>query len=313
VSASDPNHPNRFLFTGREFDSETGLYYYRARYYNPYIGRFLQTDPADQGMNAYTYCGNNPVNALDPSGAFFDWCGFRRKGEHLEFWWLDNDNHEQTRSIFHSVNEWINWAYKDEENIWSTIGTGDGKPWMTQAVGWKMAGWAGPIDDKGTMDQKWWFWRLRALMMLGLDDRAIEQMEDANWKVTMKYGKGKDLGYFYGEHTVVWDPQRTRIWRGRTGWFHWHPLVSLAHELGHAIDQWNGCFQSPCELAEVFAIADTENFVRYKLYLYDPTQWNLYPRRGYRGIWPDFGATASNPFPTAAEAWAAYHAHDVKY
>jgi len=68
VSASDPNHPNRFLFTGREFDADTGLYYYRARYYNPYIGRFLQTDPAGDGMNAYAYCGNNSTNAIDPSG-----------------------------------------------------------------------------------------------------------------------------------------------------------------------------------------------------------------------------------------------------
>jgi len=70
VSASDPNHPNRFLFTGREFDSETGLYYYRARYYNPYIGRFLQTDPVgyESGMSLYRYCGNNPVCLIDPSG-----------------------------------------------------------------------------------------------------------------------------------------------------------------------------------------------------------------------------------------------------
>jgi RHS repeat-associated protein len=45
VAASDPNHPNPFMFTGRQFDIETGLYYYRARYYNPYLGRFLQTDP----------------------------------------------------------------------------------------------------------------------------------------------------------------------------------------------------------------------------------------------------------------------------
>jgi RHS repeat-associated protein len=44
IAASDPNHPNPFMFTGRQFDVETGLYYYRARYYNPYIGRFLQTD-----------------------------------------------------------------------------------------------------------------------------------------------------------------------------------------------------------------------------------------------------------------------------
>jgi RHS repeat-associated protein len=68
VSASDPNHPNRFMFTGREFDKDTGLYYYRARYYNPYIGRFLQTDPAGDGMNGYAYCQNSPINAVDPLG-----------------------------------------------------------------------------------------------------------------------------------------------------------------------------------------------------------------------------------------------------
>jgi len=70
VSASDPNHPNRFLFTGREFDKDTGLYYYRARYYNPYIGRFLQTDPSGYGadLNLYRYCENNPLTLIDPMG-----------------------------------------------------------------------------------------------------------------------------------------------------------------------------------------------------------------------------------------------------
>jgi RHS repeat-associated protein len=59
---------NPYMFTAREYDIETGLYYYRARYYNPYIGRFLQTDPAYQGMNWYAYCMNNPLNYTDPSG-----------------------------------------------------------------------------------------------------------------------------------------------------------------------------------------------------------------------------------------------------
>ena len=70
VGASDPNHPNRFMFTGREFDKETGLYYYRARYYNPQIGRFLQADPVGykDGMNRYVYCRNNPPAIIDPSG-----------------------------------------------------------------------------------------------------------------------------------------------------------------------------------------------------------------------------------------------------
>ncbi|MEN6578918.1 MAG: RHS repeat-associated core domain-containing protein [Phycisphaerales bacterium] len=71
VAASDANHPNRFMFTGREFDKDTGLYYYRARYYHPEIGRFLQTDPVDYGagMNLYWYCTNNPLNMRDSFGS----------------------------------------------------------------------------------------------------------------------------------------------------------------------------------------------------------------------------------------------------
>ncbi|MFX0198183.1 MAG: RHS repeat-associated core domain-containing protein [Candidatus Hodarchaeota archaeon] len=71
VAASDPDFKaNPYMFTGRRFDYETGLYYYRARYYNPYIGRFLQTDPVGygDGINWYAYCGNNPLAFVDPTG-----------------------------------------------------------------------------------------------------------------------------------------------------------------------------------------------------------------------------------------------------
>ena len=61
---------NEFLFTGRELDSETNLYYYRNRFYNTATGRFITKDPIGLrgGVNVYIYVENNPVNFLDAYG-----------------------------------------------------------------------------------------------------------------------------------------------------------------------------------------------------------------------------------------------------
>jgi RHS repeat-associated protein len=63
---------NPFQYTGREFDAETSLYFLRARYYDPVIGRLLSEDPArmDGGTNLYAYVRNSPINFSDPLGLF---------------------------------------------------------------------------------------------------------------------------------------------------------------------------------------------------------------------------------------------------
>lgn len=70
VQSTDPLI-NPYAFTGREFDSESGLYFYRARYYDPNSGRFMSEDPigfAGEDINLYRYVGNNPINGTDPLG-----------------------------------------------------------------------------------------------------------------------------------------------------------------------------------------------------------------------------------------------------
>jgi RHS repeat-associated protein len=94
---------NPYTYTGREYDKETGMYYHRARYYDPKIGRFITTDPLNlaklillkqdsservkyfaervysyaliypQVFNEYLYVVNNPVNLTDPWGLLTFW------------------------------------------------------------------------------------------------------------------------------------------------------------------------------------------------------------------------------------------------
>jgi RHS repeat-associated protein len=63
---------NPYLFTGRQLDAETGDYFYRARYYDPAKGRFLQRDQQEfrDVTNLYRYVDDNPTRFADPGGAF---------------------------------------------------------------------------------------------------------------------------------------------------------------------------------------------------------------------------------------------------
>jgi RHS repeat-associated protein len=60
--------PGRFTFTEKEQDDASGLYYFGARYYDPTTGRFISPDPIPSYTNPYSYCANNPLKFVDPSG-----------------------------------------------------------------------------------------------------------------------------------------------------------------------------------------------------------------------------------------------------
>ena len=72
LTASTGSVTNSFRYTGREWDSETNLYYYRARYYDPAAGTFLSEDAIgfNGGLNFYSYVNNSPTMLVDPLGNY---------------------------------------------------------------------------------------------------------------------------------------------------------------------------------------------------------------------------------------------------
>lgn len=70
LTASTGTVTNPFQYTGRDYDPETGLRYYRTRYFDPTIGRFINEDMAhfEGGSNFYRYVKNSPTRFLDPFG-----------------------------------------------------------------------------------------------------------------------------------------------------------------------------------------------------------------------------------------------------
>jgi fibro-slime domain-containing protein/RHS repeat-associated protein len=76
TASSSGTTVNSFLYTGQQRDDATGLYYLRARYYDPAIGRFLTSDRYEgklqepQSQHRYAYVQNDPVNRIDPLGLY---------------------------------------------------------------------------------------------------------------------------------------------------------------------------------------------------------------------------------------------------
>ncbi|MBL7157320.1 MAG: hypothetical protein ISS92_04045 [Candidatus Omnitrophica bacterium] len=81
ISRNTGNYSTDKRFTGKIYDKSSALYYYGARYYDPELGRFISADPTiqrpydPQDFNRYSYCRNNPVRYIDPTGLSW-WSAF---------------------------------------------------------------------------------------------------------------------------------------------------------------------------------------------------------------------------------------------
>jgi len=218
------------MFTGRRFDFEirrsgagrAGLYYYRARYYNPYIGRFLQTDPVGYcaGMNLYAYCGNNPLGYVDPygldkyvlgygggsdDGGRIGFARWSDAGELIQMWYFYPDS-VKGKDAFEV---WIDWVQNDERLF--------NDSWQKEQAGYQLA----TYDREGEeYFDEYLFWNIQACVYMGAcksSEIALLDSED------IKFVEGKQ-NYF-------------KPWE--ISWTAPHPETygpsMLAHELGHAL------------------------------------------------------------------------------
>ena len=133
------NNPKcQFIFTGRRFDPETSnattqMYFYRARYYSPVLGRFISRDPIgyNGGMNLYEYVGGMAMDVVDPSGFFLGraatWLFGGRGRERMEA------NEKQARNQAKWLRRRIKKSERDAEKAMAQGCLGEAKEHMARA------------------------------------------------------------------------------------------------------------------------------------------------------------------------------------
>ena len=101
---------NPFRYCGEYYDSEIEQIYLRARYYDPSLGRFTQSDPAmANGMNWYVYCGNNPIAFADPSGFERLVISGSEEDGRFKYNFIETAIKQIRDWLAQDPNEWITW------------------------------------------------------------------------------------------------------------------------------------------------------------------------------------------------------------
>lgn len=145
---------NTRLYTGREYDAELKLYYNRARYYNPDLGRFISRDPIDvrDDVNLYAYVGNNGVMFVDRSGLSKDlYLVLFSPEEHykrnLLNTWLPNSEKEALENWWTLLNEYQTAYHNSNSPIFDFNKKYISKDWYKEIV-FDYATWVKVVSDE---------------------------------------------------------------------------------------------------------------------------------------------------------------------
>jgi RHS repeat-associated protein len=153
VTASSGSLPNPFQYTGREMDAETGLYYYRARYYDLTNGRFLSEDPIQfaSGIDFYSYVSNRPNN-------FADALGFSQNDVSRIMKQSQNITNQMTKDGLRIDPGPLNNLLSSLQSVLGSkspyLGCGDQANWVATLLNVPTV----PYDDKWTFSVHQWGW-----------------------------------------------------------------------------------------------------------------------------------------------------------
>jgi len=113
---------NAFTYTAREYHPRSGLYYYRARFYDPEMGRFITQDPIGflGGVNLHAYVGNEPVGRIDPLGLY----GMDVHFFYTYFWAREAGFDHSVAYRIARANQWMDeGSNKPTQNPWAHFKT----------------------------------------------------------------------------------------------------------------------------------------------------------------------------------------------
>jgi RHS repeat-associated protein len=153
----DLEDTTQYTYTGKEKDNSTGLYFYNARYYDPALGKFITPDTVvqspvlnPQSLNRYSYCNNNPINNIDPSGHSWLKSLFKSIGNFFNtiFSWLEKVTDSKW---YYDINLGQSYQFQDTQTLARSTGQVIGEtitnPWsLPQNMGLGFSRWADHPD-----------------------------------------------------------------------------------------------------------------------------------------------------------------------